>query len=236
MVDFPSDAASPTSSLPPSPENESGFSAFMARAAKSLGFVVVSESKSLDPSIMEKSKEIDEIIADLHGMIEEMEMLDASLQSHLISYIRPLERQLRKVKATLEEKADEPVMNSWISKAKAWTQLRGKPLDPIAITTCLIRDIRREVESSIQQDFNIIRVYLHNRMNDLGIKDSEKKEIEDLLKKPLTSLSDEIRTLVLMPGIVTLQALSEWRTQVDTKRQKHQEAALNIIDEYLKKS
>lgn len=235
MTDIPENLPSFTAQPASLNEKVSGrLRGIMDRVGASLGIIKLHKAPILDPHQIEKSKEIDEILTDLEGIKEEFaHHKDRELQAHVLGIIRPMERHLKKVKKTLMDQGTLETGDGWVLKAKAWTQLKGKPLHRAAIMEHVIFHMKEEVESSIKQDFRVIQVYLHHQMDAMKLSLEERKKIQKRLEGPLELLGNEIRNLMLVPAQATLKALTSWRAEIDQKREKHQEAALELIDRHL---
>lgn len=229
-----------TPSFTPSsaPLNEQGsrLRRIMESVGASLGLIKLHEAPALDPNVIKKTKEIDEILFDLARVKKEfIYKLDPQLRKHVEAIINPMERQLKKLKTKLEEKGIDDAGEGWVLKAKAWTQLRGKPLHRAAIMARLISHIKDEVESSIKQDFHVIQVYLRHRMDSMKLSLEQRISVEEKLQKPLRKMRDEVTNLAILPAEATLEFLTTWRANIDSRRQKHQEDALELIDRHLPK-
>ena len=236
MINIPDEK--PSFSATPAPSSEKGgrLRDIMDRVGASLGIIKLHKAP-LDPALIQKCKEIDEILEDLAGVKEEFTRHhDQELLAHVTGIINPMERHLRKIKKKLEEKGPLEAGEGWVVKAKVWTQLKGKPLHRAAIMSHLILHVRDEVETSIQQDFQVIKVYLYHRMDAMKLSHEERKAIEEKLEEPLEILGNEVRNLTTFPAEATLKALTDWRAEIDRKRQKHHEDALELINRHLPKN
>lgn len=237
MADIPVEP--PSFIAKPNPSNERGgrLREIMDRVGVSLGIIKLHKAPLIDPAQVEKAREIDEILSDLRGIKEEFaNHKDRELQAHVLAIINPMERHLNKVKNALADQgANLGAGEGWVLKAKAWTQLKGKPLHRATIIEHVIFHMREEVESSIKQDFRVIQVYLHHQMDAMRLTVEERKKLQDKLEEPLELLGNEIRNLMTIPAQVSLKALTSWKAEIDQKREKHQEAALELIDRHLPK-
>lgn len=235
MIEPTGEKPSFTPSPAPASEQTGRLRAIMAKVGSNLGLFKVHNSPPIDPSIVAKKDEVDQILKDLDKIRKKFgKKLNPELQEHFLSVISPMERQLKKIIGKLESgKIEES--EGWLTKAKIWTELKNQPFQESTVLDHLITHVISDVHTSIRKDFEVIRIYLYDRMDTMKLTTEERENVEAKLKKPLAELGDEVRNLALIPARATLNALKDWRSEVDTKRQEHHEAALELIDRVLKR-
>jgi delta 1-pyrroline-5-carboxylate dehydrogenase len=208
----------------------------MSKVGSSLGFIKLHNPPPIDPLVVKKIEEVDEILGDLeHVKIEFGNKLNPELNKHVAGIIAPMEQHLRKLQKKLSEQKLTENSEGWMLKAKVWTQLKDQPLHEAVVMSNIVTHIIGEVHSSIKQDFQVIQTYLTHRMEELHMSAEDKQDLHQKLQQPLADLSEEVRNLALAPAKATLDTLKDWRTKIDSMREKHQEEAFDLIDRHLPK-
>jgi hypothetical protein len=182
--------------------------------------------------VEEMKLNINRTVAYLKAVQIEMELLDDDqLKKHASNLLTPLIRDLIQFKDFNE---DSKEFNKWIQKASLWVRLTKKPIKEEALWSTLIQHSVGEAVESVEQDVNIVSVYLHHRIGALKLSDEEREELVHGLEEKIQPYFEKLHILAHAFRPTTIAELILEKNSFNEKRENYHEEVLSVIDGFLK--
>lgn len=171
-------------------------------------------------------------------------LLKISLDSELFSYVEtlmePMTRDVAYIQNLLTQKASVvhqakafKKYSNWMIKAELWMDLEKKVHDTDAIIATIIRHATHEADEQIDQDLQVIKDYEEYLLDALPLNEQEAAELKKHLSRDVGLQLLGLENLKEKPALGSLQEMLEWKAEVDKKRSKFFERALQLIDEII---
>lgn len=224
-----------------------GLQGFIDRLKAALGFRTQGEkqAKRLAGRIQDLYTTADSV---LEQLVRIESSLKASLDSELFSYVHnvmhPLIDEAKRIKNVMKMKGTPSEQarifekyTQWVEKAKLWVRLSQKNQAPNQIEAAVVTFVMNEVNNLIDRDIQVISDYQEHLLKMEHISREDERRLRYLL---LPLLAKHVIAIVSLkqtnPAMrIELSHMAEWKKQIDQKRQRHFEAALQDIDRVLER-
>lgn len=159
--------------------------------------------------------------------------LGGDLVNHVQNAMELIRRDFKRIQkraAQSPEEKNAEAYRSWIGKAKRWIELDAKANDPVAIIDAIIKQQFNDLDELIDQDLRVIHDYESHLLADLPISPDEKDAMEKVIHKQLAQHTEALAQLKEKPPLMELHCVSQWKENVDRRRNYHFDKALYAID------
>lgn len=159
--------------------------------------------------------------------------LDPELVGHVQAAMELITRDFRRIqkKATNgSEEESEKVYTTWMVKAKRWIELDTKLHDRAAIIDIVMKQLFLDLDDLIDQDLQVIFDYESHILADLSVSHEEKSKLEQMILATLAPHTQALIKLKEHPDNLELYKVARWKEEVDLRRQKYFDKALQSID------
>lgn len=217
------------------------FSLLVNRIKKTFQLSTIEEETKLSGRVQQLNQTA---VSVMQKLKEVKELLKGELDPHLFTYVEtlmdPMTRDIVCVQNLLTEKGSVvhqakafKKYSNWMSKAELWMELESKVNDTEAIIKTIILHIMHEADEQIDQDLQVIRDYEDHVLDALPLNDEEAGLLKKHLDKEMRTQMACLEDLKDKPEISTLHQVFNWKDDVDKKRSKCFDRALQIIDEMI---
>ncbi len=225
------------------PKAESAWQRLLRRFHATINFVWNKHEHTLAGRIHELRHNADEVVDELKQIYNQLSKeLDPRLFAFVQAIIDPLLRDIGPIStsmqssnAALQAKAFKRY-SEWAEKAKIWIDLCHTVKQKDKIILAVVNHLIGESIEMIRRDIQIINDYQEHSISHLPLPDDEKQLLRSELKHAITPYLQKLSDLTALPGTISLEEVSPWRGDIDKRRQKYFELALQTTDSLIEKS
>lgn len=200
--------------------------------------VKAKEDGKLAGRIRELNKNADDVLKVLSVVREDLRNeVDDELFSFVESVMNPMIRDVERVQkivkndGTAYQQIDAfTKYNEWIDKAKLWVQVCSTAKDKEAISKAVVKHTIDDFVAMIDRDLQLIEDYQEHLLDDVEVSEAEKKRLKVEIQKGLNQSIKRLITLKNHPKALSLDNLSQWKDNVDRRRDRYFNAILQLID------
>jgi hypothetical protein len=196
-----------------------------------------------------------EVHLDAHKTLEELKKMKEWMQTELVggdagelwtsieAVINPmireftqLDRKVSNIRNEDEKNQAIQVVTDWVEKAKGWVALCSKPHDREDIINAVVAHTMEMTKKVIERDVKTLFDYREHELSALELDIKGIQELELLLDEALLPYIGGLISLEqIKPESLQLQALSNWKAEIDMARNRYFNQALHAMDNVIKK-
>lgn len=192
----------------------------------------------LSGRIQELTKTSKEALSELVTIKAELsEHVDPCLFGHVEAVLDPLIKELTRIQKVVEQETNPTLQvqvfrrySQWIDKANAWIHIKKHNHDKISIEGAVIQHILDEFYERIERDLQVINDYQQHMIDNLPLDDEERGRLWVDIETKLGPFIKSLLALKKAPANLPIERLSQWKLNVDQRREKYFDGALFMID------
>lgn len=177
-------------------------------------------------------------LKDIKSLLQET--VDPTLFAYVETLMDPMTREVVFVQKLLSNQGSVVQQakvfkkySNWMIKAELWMDLEKQAHDMQAINKTIILHIMHEADEQIDQDLQVIRDYEEHILDTLPLNEDEAAELKKHLNKEIRPQLLNLEDLKDKPELHNLPEVFAWKDDLDKKRSKFFDRALQVIDEVI---
>lgn len=169
--------------------------------------------------------------------IQLQDQVDPELYSHVEAVVDPLIKDITRIQKIMEEESNFALQvqvfkryTASIEKANSWIQIKHHGNDKVSIEKAVVEHILNEFFERIERDLQVINDYQQHMLENLPLDEEERGRLWIELEDKIGSYVKSLLALKRVPNPLSIQRLSQWKRNVDQRREKYFDGALHAID------
>jgi hypothetical protein len=192
----------------------------------------------LSGRFQELTKTAREALQELVTLKEELrEHVDPSLFIHVEAVLDPLIKEISRIQRVVEHENNPTLQvqvfrrySQWIDKANAWIDIKKHNKDKNSIEAAVMAHIFGEFFERIERDLQVINDYQQHMIDNLPLDENELGQLWVDLETKLGPFIKSLVELKKVPTNLPIERLTQWKQNVDQRREKYFDGALFMID------